>query len=452
MKKLKFMIILGAILVISMIPVGVMALEEGESVDINDTNFPDGVFREYVKSEYDKDSDGVLTYSETISVTEIDIQSKGIKDLTGIKYFGSLETLICSFNPLTKLDVSGLPLKHLECIMCGEITGEGLIDAYTLTELDISGCVDLEKLYCQSNLLTELDLSTNTNLKILNCTENKLTHLNVRSNTMLEELSCGKNDIEALDVSGLKKLRDLHCRESGKLKEINLTGCTSLIKIQCELSALTSLDVSSCSKLTMLVCYSNPITQLNITNNKDLRNLRCEDTNIEAMHLNDILQETYEHGKKTELADGSVGYQLSDDATMGQSILRMDPDMIILETYTVTFDFNGGNLFGHTEDIIVPLNDNGNLTDNVPYPTREGYEFVGWYTAEDKLIENPEDYVYEGSITLYAKWAKEQAAAENDGESPDTGDDADLNGLMALLIGSVVMALATLFVNRKRAM
>lgn len=73
--------------------------------------------------------------------------------------------------------------------------------------------------------------------------------------------------------------------------------------------------------------------------------------------------------------------------------------------YSVVFDFNGGNTLGLTGPIEVPLNVNGTLTDNVPWPTKDGYTFLGYYTEDDVLIENPGNYVFTQNTRLIARYA-----------------------------------------------
>lgn len=84
------------------------AVQAGEGVAIDETNFPDPNFRAWVVSQLDKDSDGVLSDNEIGAVTRISIRSKGIQDLTGIKIFTGLTYLDCCNNQLMSLDVSGM--------------------------------------------------------------------------------------------------------------------------------------------------------------------------------------------------------------------------------------------------------------------------------------------------------------------------------------------------------
>ena len=132
------------------------------AVYINNTNFPDATFRNYV-GDFDLNSNGYLTENEIDAVTEISVPMMNITSLKGIEYFTALTTLDCNSNKLTALDVT----KNT-----------------ALTTLD-----------CYDNQLTALDVSANTALEYLNCSNNKLTALDMTHNTSLEQLVCSGNNI-----------------------------------------------------------------------------------------------------------------------------------------------------------------------------------------------------------------------------------------------------------------
>ena len=75
-------------------------------IAINDTTFPDAVFRGYIAENADTDKDGLLSETEIAGVTGLDVSGMGIQDLRGIGYFTVLESLDCSGNELTSLDLS----------------------------------------------------------------------------------------------------------------------------------------------------------------------------------------------------------------------------------------------------------------------------------------------------------------------------------------------------------
>ena len=150
-------LLVALLAVAALAPAAAMA-EGTEDVKIDETNFPDDTFRDYVKNNCDKNRDGYLSEEEIKAVTKIDVPKTLTKDLTGIEYFTELKTLDCSSSYLTELDLSkNTALMDLDC------------SNSFLTTLDVSGCTALTDLDCSSNDLTTLDLSQNTVLENLSC-------------------------------------------------------------------------------------------------------------------------------------------------------------------------------------------------------------------------------------------------------------------------------------------
>ncbi len=124
--------------------------------EIDETNFPDAYFREFVK-KFDSDGNNCLNSAETAAVTEMNCSMMEISSLQGIEYFTQLKTL-----------------------------------------------------YCMENLLTELDLSRNTALEFLVCNDNKqLASIDLGKNDVLYHLECGNSHLTCLDVSRVSILKDL---------------------------------------------------------------------------------------------------------------------------------------------------------------------------------------------------------------------------------------------------
>ena len=177
---------LAVCMMLSVLPVGAFAAEPGaaeqengvsaqadpvdsEFVEINDTNFPDPVFLQYVKDNIDTadttsgQKDDKLSKAERDAVTKINIDNKNCTDLTGIAYFANLTELDCSDNQLTTLDVSkNAKLRILRCYNNG------------MEKLNLGDITHLTLLNCDDNNLTELDVSKNPYLEDLECRENKL--------------------------------------------------------------------------------------------------------------------------------------------------------------------------------------------------------------------------------------------------------------------------------------
>jgi len=121
------------------------------------TQIPDPNF-EQALIDLGIDSDGIVNgqvlTSDIETVTSLNINNKGIQDLTGIEGFAALEILDVSSNQVQSLTFSqNLALKEL------------IFDhSLWLTEIDVSNNVNLETLHSSYSLLTQLDLTNNPNL------------------------------------------------------------------------------------------------------------------------------------------------------------------------------------------------------------------------------------------------------------------------------------------------
>ena len=126
-------------------------------VKIDETNFPDAKFRNWVLAQpYGKD--GVLTGAEIAGVKDIDVKGKSIQSLKGIEFFTALQYLNCYSNQLTSLDLSNNA--ELEWLWCFD---------NKLDSLDLSHCVALKDLSCDNNNITSLDISKNLALRSIDC-------------------------------------------------------------------------------------------------------------------------------------------------------------------------------------------------------------------------------------------------------------------------------------------
>ncbi len=172
-------------------------------IAIDETNFPDECFRNYLFRCYDFAEDGILTAEEIKNTTTLEVDWDYIESLKGIEYFTALKKLYCQGNEITELDLSkNTALTYLDC------------DFNRITKLTISNNALLDTLYCSENELTELDVSNNTALIYLDCYDNKLTQLDVTKNTALVQLDFCSNQITSIDLSNNIWLEELYCYQN----------------------------------------------------------------------------------------------------------------------------------------------------------------------------------------------------------------------------------------------
>ena len=299
---------------------------------LNEKNFPDDIFREFVKW-YDKDGSNVLTWSELEGMHSIDVDSYGIADLTGIEYFADLESLNCAQNKLTSLDVSqNLSLREL---WCGQNRLKTL-DVSTLTSLrelvcynnDLTGLntscnPNLNHLLCGQNRLKALDVTKNRELVQLFCAYNKLTKLNLTKNVKLLYLECDDNSLTSLDVSKNIRLQTFSC-SFNNLTTLDVSNLAELERFNCGNNRLTRLDVRNNEALVQLDCYSNSLTSLNVAKNTELEELWCGDNQLSSLNLanntkllrllassNDLTKLDISKNKELEYCEVSYGVQVT---------------------------------------------------------------------------------------------------------------------------------------------
>lgn len=225
-------------------------------VAIDEEHFPDEIFREYVSSKFDIDSDDILSDTEIKRVTSLEIRSMGISSLQGIEHFTYLKYLYCDNNSLTSLNVSGNTALH--SLFCYE---------NQIKDLNVN--TSLKYLYCHSNDLTFLDISRNTDLEKLSCENNNLTVLDVSYNTKLTYLVCFNNQLATLDTIRNTELQTLYCSRN-HLTRLDLSRNTALEKLSCFGNQITSLNLSTNTNLSSLSCGSNQLTVLDLSNNQIL--------------------------------------------------------------------------------------------------------------------------------------------------------------------------------------
>lgn len=100
---------------------------------------------------------------------------------------------------------------------------------------------------------------------------------------------------------------------------------------------------------------------------------------------------------------------------------------------TVTFDANGGSV-----DIKSTKTDMNGYIAELPTPTYTGYEFDGWYTAQNVKVTSKTQF--KENTTVYAKWisvnSTPDTAEQTKSTSPQTGDNRYTALWLALLFVS----------------
>lgn len=96
---------------------------------LNEINFPDPEFRNYIEWYFDGPAcRGALTYEETVEAEELTSQPRGLTDLKGIERFPYVEVIEFPCNNLTHVDLSGnIKAEHVDLSM-NQIKGKDMDD------------------------------------------------------------------------------------------------------------------------------------------------------------------------------------------------------------------------------------------------------------------------------------------------------------------------------------
>ncbi len=223
------------------------------SLPINEDNFPNDNFRNYIKT-YIAGGRDVLTVEEQRKVESIKVEGWNISNLKGIEAFPNLKELNCGNNSIQKLDLRQNP--------------------------------ELKTLICKKNQLTQLELSKNSQIDYLNCSWNQLKQLDVSNLEDLVNLDCSNNDLEQLDVKNSKWLRELNCSKNELTAlDVDVTHKPNLIRVECQNNKLTSLILGENQMLEKLNCANNQLPQLNLNNMISLKELKCQNNQLTALDV-----------------------------------------------------------------------------------------------------------------------------------------------------------------------
>ena len=326
-------------------------------IEINEENFPDPFFRNYVKTLPGAE-DGKFTKQELDTIEYVDLQGNGapvLYTLEGIEYFENLNTLNITGTELESVDLS--KNKKLSDLTVGD---------NKLKYLDLSNNPELSNLYCCFEQLTSLDLSKNT----------KLTTFKLLLNKRAVPEGFSLSELPGFDKSKVSNI------QGGNFDgdKVNFTSNTITYTYDCGngKSAIFTLE-------------------------------KIDGVNYTVKHLQQQLDGTYsEVTADTQTLKGVTGEKTSGVAKTYEGFTAQEFDQktisnngTILEikydrnSHNITWNLDGGSatnkytsgevLYG-TEIV-------------VPEVTKEGYDFVGWDATVAKTMPDED-------VTYAAVWQK----------------------------------------------
>ena len=117
-----------------------------------------------------------------------------------------------------------------------------------------------------------------------------VNYMNIRSLKGIEffpnltELYCVGNQLTELDMSQNKELQTLDCVVN-QLTELDVSSNTALERLSCKENQLTELDVSNNTALMKLYCGKNQLTELDLSQNSKLIDLDCGNNQLTSLNV-----------------------------------------------------------------------------------------------------------------------------------------------------------------------
>jgi hypothetical protein len=271
-------------------------------VVINETNFPDSVFRSYVKTTFDTDANDTLSVGEISNAKIVEVSSKSISSLKGIEYFTNVESLTCFSNnidtlnlsantKLHSLDCSSNPIKSLDVSKCSALQ-DITFSPCDVDSIDLANKPNLGYIYADDNNLTKLDLTNDPAVYYISITGNPIDSIDLTQLSKLTTLYADGTNIKHLDVTKNPEL-DLINATNDSIGSIDLSKNTKLTQVNLDNCSLTSLDLSADTLLTDVSIGSNPIGSIDVSNLKKMVSLSCnacELTSLDVSAAGDALE------------------------------------------------------------------------------------------------------------------------------------------------------------------
>jgi len=269
-------------------------------------------------SKVDINDDGEISIAEAEAVTHLQLSDNNVIDTTGIEHFTNLETLSCENSSLSSLNVSAL--------------------------------INLERLNCANNQITEL--------------------IGLNNLSELIALVCNNNELSTLDVSNASNLNYLECGYN-QLTNLTLGTSTSYLILDSNNNQLTEIDVSGYPNLEELYISNNLLTSLDLSNNTYFYFIGADNNEISTIFIKNGIQDLYwdEHYSYFNLTGNPIDYICADESEFIGIQYMME--WAEIENYTANSYcsfYPGGDYFIIDSNITMDLDANGCDTNDAVVP------------------------------------------------------------------------------------
>lgn len=315
----------------------VRAVENSDgSVAVDEVNFPDASFREYVRRMFDKNENRILEKEEREIVYEMSVGEEkgeegegfwsGTYSLQGIEYFANLERLYIS--EVSKLSGKLPELPKLWWITIADVKDREIdlnawhqklplmqiksleLKNFRKGDLDLKSMEQLEDFYLSVDsdvvkdglprpeneyFLGTIRTKGNKKLKSLSISDVKLKELDLSGNEQLESIQLFDFSIKkkTLNISGKNRLTGITIGMARDLESLMIKGNKKLDHIWLEkMNRLKKLELSGNNRLKKLrFIIMNGLKTIDLSKNKKIESIDI--TNVNALKKLDVTKNPY---------------------------------------------------------------------------------------------------------------------------------------------------------------
>ncbi len=214
-----------------------------KGVRINEKNFPDDVFRNYLLNKEDHNGDKYLTADQLLFIKGISLE--GCENLEGIEYLTSLNSL-----SLTNCkDLSGVE-------KATSISTLKLVDCKNV-DIDFSKLVNLQRLtITNSNVTVNIDLSDSQNITDIKIEDSTIKNVTLNNCAVLNKVYLHRTTAYTVKMNNCPLFQSFTANEVQDLKSVEITECPKMGGASfCDCPYLTEVALRECTVLSKLSIY-----------------------------------------------------------------------------------------------------------------------------------------------------------------------------------------------------
>ena len=118
--------------------------------------------------------------------------------------------------------------------------------------------------------------------------DNEITSIDLSKNDGLRKLCVYGNPLTSLDVTNQKSLVYLDCAACYELTELDIAENTRLAYLDCHANKIGSLDLSNCSGLVELNAGNNELTEIDFGNNPELMSVKLTNNKLTSLDVSNL--------------------------------------------------------------------------------------------------------------------------------------------------------------------